>query len=150
MIQEISDMYHCLTPSLSYIRSFIKRLQLGFSAKFPVSFGYRVEKSREEIREERETGGNVTETHTQIYPAGATITRIMLRPELALGAAFQAVPGVLNLQAGFSLAMGYRGAWKKAGPTKYTAVTVITNSVNATGETVIDEKTLTAHEVDPL
>jgi hypothetical protein len=146
--KEISDMYHRLTPSLSYNRSFIERLQLGFSVKLPVSFGHRVEKTHEETREEKETGGTVTETYTQIYPADTTITRITVRPELALGAAFQAVPGVLNLQAGFSLAMSYEGTWEKTGPTKYTAVTVSTNTTNTT--TVADERTLNTHKLTPL
>jgi hypothetical protein len=108
-ITEISDMSHRLTPSLSYNRSFIERLQLGFSVKLPVSFGYRVEKTHEEVRE-GSSPAHVTDS------LDTTITRIEARPELALGAAFQAVPGVLNLQTGFSLGIGYKGAWKKTDP----------------------------------
>jgi hypothetical protein len=123
--REISDMYHRLTPSLSYVRSFIERLQLGFSAKLPVSFGYRVEKTL--IEEKRDTS-----TPSTISRSDTTITRITALPELALGAAFQAVPGTLNLQTGFSLTIGYEGVWGKTDP-------------GGTGE-----KTQTTHDLSPL
>jgi hypothetical protein len=149
--KEISDMYHSLTPSLSYTRSFIERLRLGFSAKLPVSFRYTVEKTRMELRNTEETGGAVTETYVQTYSPDTTRTRIEVRPELALGAAFQAAPGVLNLQAGFSLTMGYKGAWEKAGSTQYTATTVITGGNGSSdAKTEVNERTLTTHEISPL
>jgi hypothetical protein len=145
---EISDMYHCLTPSLSYSRSFIERLRLGFSAKFPVSFGYRVEKTHKEERKEEETGGTVTETYIRTDLADTTKTRITVRPEFALGAAFQAVPGVLNLQAGFSLALDYEGVWEKTGPANTVTTTVAGGDPSAVTE--VNEKTLNTHNLSPI
>jgi hypothetical protein len=133
---EISDMYHRLIPSFSYVRSFIERLQLGFSVKTPVSFGYRVEKPRIEDWE-----GNVSNV-SDVTPPDTTITLIKAQPEFGLGAAFQAVPGALNLQAGFSLSISYEGVWEK-GPGKNT----LTSIARTTG---IEERTLTTHELGPL
>ncbi|MDR0709943.1 MAG: hypothetical protein LBF77_07745 [Spirochaetaceae bacterium] len=132
---EISDMYHRLTPSFSYIKSFIERLQLGFSVKAPVSFGYRVEKPH---RIEKGVDGEPELTSI----ADTTITLIEARPEIGLGAAFQAMPDALNLQVGFSLAINYKGAWEK-GPGKNT----LTSIAQTTG---IEERTLTTHELSPL
>lgn len=131
---EISDMYHRLIPSFSYVRSFIERLQLGFSVKTPVSFRYRVEKPH--LIEKEDSEPEVTPI------ADTTITLIEARPEIGLGAAFQAVPGALNLQTGFSLSIGYEGVWEK-GPGKNT----LTSVVQPTG---IEERTLTTHELGPL
>jgi hypothetical protein len=135
---EISDMYHRLTPSFSYVRSFIERLQLGFSVKAPVWFGYRVEKPRIRI-EERESSES-TSTVTEI--ADTTVTLIETWPELGLGAAFQAIPGALNLQAGFSLSIGYKGVWEK-GPGKNTLISIAQTSG-------VEERTLTTHELSSL
>jgi hypothetical protein len=117
-----SDWTHIITPQFQYSKNLGDRLKLGVLAKVPVLIFHDSYNSYQEVTTVENSTRRVTVQH--IDPSETEISNLEISPELDLGISFQAIPGRLNLNAGFIAAFKYYNYVKNTEPSGISSLKI--------------------------